>query len=82
MEAHKDQVVIRVVPGVPDRHVPEEAAIHPQDVVHTGTHPPPQTDHDSRPSVASPGALVRKEVIQLVLQSLRFQSHHDLLIPL
>ena len=33
-EALKDQVMIRVVPGVLDGHVPEETTVRLQDVVH------------------------------------------------
>ena len=36
VEAPKDQVMIQVVPGVLDRHIPEDTEFRPQDVVCPG----------------------------------------------
>ena len=44
-EALKHQVMIRVVPGVLDRHFPEETTVRLQDVVHPGPHLSQNIDH-------------------------------------
>ena len=55
-EAPKDQVMIRVVPGVLDRHVPEETMVRLQDVVHPGPHLSHNIDHAPHLFILVPGA--------------------------
>ena len=54
-EAPKDQVMIQVVPGVSDRHVPDNMTVRIQDVVRPGPHLPHHSDHDPHPLVLVPG---------------------------
>ena len=53
-EAPQDQVMVWVMPGVPDGHVPKETVIRPQDVIRPGPQLPPQPYHDPRPPVTTP----------------------------
>ena len=55
-EAPKDQVMIQVVPGVQDGHVPKETTVRLQDVVRPGPHLPTNTKHDLHPFFLVPGA--------------------------
>ena len=50
-EAPKDQVMIRVLPWVPDIHVPEETTVRLQDVVRPGPHLPHNPNHAPHPFV-------------------------------
>ena len=54
-EAPKDQVMIQVVHGVPDGHVPDNMTVRIQDVVRPGPHLPHHSDHDPHPLVLVPG---------------------------
>ena len=56
VEALKDQVMIRVLPGVLDGHVPEETTVRLQDVVHPGPHLPHNIDHAPHLFISVPGA--------------------------
>ena len=55
VEAPKYQVMIQVVPGVLDVHVPEETTFHTQDVVHPGPHLSQNIDHDLHLFISVPG---------------------------
>ena len=67
-EAPKDQVMIQVVPGVPDGHVHKDTMVCLQDIVrlvpHLSTHP----EHDPHSFFLVPGAWVRMEALQNILQ--------------
>ena len=41
VEEPKDQVMIRVLPGIPGGHIYEDTEVRPQVVVRPGPHPPP-----------------------------------------
>ena len=77
-EAPKDQVLIQVVTGVLDGHVPEETAVRPQDGVRPGLHLPPHPDHGPHSPVVGPGASEWKKVHQHVLWYHRQQGRHNL----
>ena len=64
VEASKDQVMILVVPRVPDIHIHEEMTVQPQDVVHPGPQLPPQPDHDPYYLVSATGASAQKKVLR------------------
>ena len=68
------------MPWVPDRHIPEETKICPQDLTRPGTQLPPQPDHDPCPTIPTPGELSRKEVYQHILQYCHRQIHRYLLL--
>ena len=53
-EAPRDQFIIHVVPGVPDRNISEHTTLCTKDVVRLGLHLPSVTDHDSRPAISCP----------------------------
>ena len=56
VEAPNDQVMIQVVPGVPDGHVPEEMTVGLQDLVRPGPHLSPHSYHALHHFVLVPGS--------------------------
>ena len=54
VKAPQDQVMVCVVPGIPDGHTLEQIAVHNKDVVHPGPHLLSMREHAPRPAVPSP----------------------------
>ena len=81
-ESLKYQIVILVVPGVPDRQVPEETVVCTQDVVRLGPHLSTQIDHDPHPPVPDPGASAHMEVLHHIPQYLCCKTRRNILVPL
>ena len=67
-EAPRDQVVVGVVPVVPDGHILEQMEVHPKDVVRMGPHLLTTTDHVPHPSITIQRELAREEVLHHILQ--------------
>ena len=55
-EAPNDQVMIRVVPGVQDGHVPKDTTVRLQDIVRPVPHLHPHPEHAPHPFFLVPGA--------------------------
>ena len=81
MEASKDQVVVQVMPGFLEVHIPKDTTICPYDVTRPGPHLLPRPDHDPRPPVPAPRAPAREELFQHVIQSFRSQHYLYFLPP-
>ena len=82
MEAPKDQIAIQVVSGFLYGNVTEETTVRRQYLVCSVLHLPLHSDHASCPPVSGPGSLVHKELRRHILQSHRFQSRRNFLVPL
>ena len=54
-EVPKDQIMIRVVPGVPGGHVPKDTTVRLQDIVRPVPHLSQNLDHDPHPFFLVPG---------------------------
>ena len=70
MEAPEDQVVVCVVPCIPDRYIPEQTTVSAQYVVGLGAHLPAAPVHVPYAAVLKPRRVSWKEVAAHVLQYL------------
>ena len=67
VEAPKYQVMIRVVNGLPDKHVYKEMVVCPRDLFHPGTHLPHQLEYSPHSPAAVTGVSVQKKALQHIL---------------
>ena len=67
-EAPQDQVVVYIVPGVPDGDILEQTAVRPQNVVHPGPHLLATAKHAPCLAIPGPSAMARKEMLHRVLK--------------
>ena len=81
MEATQDQVMIRVVPCVLDRHVLEQKTFCYQDVVGPGAHLLSSAAHIPSPAVLQPQLVLWEEVSTHVLETCRGHGCRNLLVP-
>ena len=79
-EASQNQVVVRFVPGVPNRNILEETAVCPKDVVHPIPNLLDATEHAPHPAIPLPVEITREEMLRHVLQNLRRQHRCDGLV--
>ena len=80
-KAAQNHIVIGVVPWISNRHVPEETAVCPQDVIRPEPEYLPLPYHAPRPPFPAPFALARKELCGHVLESLFRQRRRDFRSP-
>ena len=76
----QNQVVVRVVPGIPDSEILEQKAVCTNNVICLGYHLLAVTDHAPCTIVPCPSAVTREEIICHVFQALCCHRHKNGLV--
>ena len=80
MEAPQDQVVVRVVPGIPDIDILEQTEVCTKYVIRPGSHLLAVTEHDPHPGIPIPAVVTRDEMFLYVFQALCCHRHKNIIV--
>ena len=74
-EAPQDQLVVRILPGVPEGNILEQAVVYPKDEIRPGPHLLYVTEHAPHLDIPCPWRVEREEVCHHILQNLHHHRH-------